>query len=320
MTGAPLADIEIQHDAADAAAGPGGACGNGAEGNGGWGASGRRLADRSAATWLEARTETLAAGPAGRRATAMPAIRARADSLGIDLAQIRGGGPGGAIGLEDVEQAGRAALGPRRYKPLAGVRRSMAQIVARAREVTPCTVTDEADVGRWPEGTDVTVRLIRALVAGCEAAPILNSWCDAARLSAIQHDSIDLGLTINVAQGLFVPVLRDVAGRSDADLRRTIDGLKQNIARRVLPPAEMRGPTITLSNFGAFGGRHAELVVLPPQVAALGAGRIVEAVRPIGGQPGVTKVLPLSITFDHRMVTGFEAVTFLNAVVCSLEA
>jgi pyruvate dehydrogenase E2 component (dihydrolipoamide acetyltransferase) len=310
MTGAPLADIDAVHNAAEAAA----AFGQASRKSAGIGGV------RAAATWLEARTDSLAAGPAGRRAMATQVVQARADALGIDLSQVRGGGPGGAVGLEDVEEAGRAVLAPHKYKPLTGVRRAMAQTVSRSRDMTPCTVIDEAVIDHWPEDADVTVRLIRAVIAGRQAAPILNSWCDHARLVFAQHERIDLGLAINSANGLFVPVLRDAAGKSDEELRKAIEIFKRDIAIRALPPVEMRGPTITLSNFGAFGGRHAELVVLPPQVAIVGAGRIFEGVRPVDRQPAVVRVLPLSITFDHRVVTGYEAVTFLNAMLASLES
>lgn len=310
MTGAPLADIDVVHNLVEPAVSTFGSAGRTGTATGGV---------RAAATWLEARTDRLAANPAGWHAKATQVVRARADALGIDLAQIRGGGPGGAVGLEDVEEAGRAVLAPHKYKPLTGVRRAMAQTVSRSRDMTPCTVIDEAIVEHWPEDADITVRLIRGLIAGQRAAPILNSWCDHARLAFAQHERIDLGLAINSSNGLFVPVLRDAASRSDEELRKTIEIFKRDIAIRALPPTEMRGPTITLSNFGAFGGRHAELIVLPPQVAIVGAGRIFDGVRAVDRKPAVVRVLPLSITFDHRVVTGFEAVTFLNAMVKALE-
>ncbi len=82
---------------------------------------------------------------------------------------------------------------------------------------------------------------------------------------------------------------------------------------------ELRGQTITLSNFGMFGGRHAALVVLPPQVAILGAGRLQDRVVVAGGKPAVHPVLPVSLTFDHRAVMGGEASRFLAALIADLE-
>lgn len=89
--------------------------------------------------------------------------------------------------------------------------------------------------------------------------------------------------------------------------------------QRKIPLGELRGQTITLSNFGTVGGQHAELVVVPPQVAILGVGRMVRQVVAAGGEPAVHRVLPLSLTFDHRAVTGAEAARFLRAVVEELE-
>jgi pyruvate dehydrogenase E2 component (dihydrolipoamide acetyltransferase) len=81
----------------------------------------------------------------------------------------------------------------------------------------------------------------------------------------------------------------------------------------------MRGYTFTLSNFGTFGGRYADPVVVPPTVAILGAGRIRRAVVAVGGEAVVHRVLPLSLSFDHRAVTGGEATRFLAAVIGDLE-
>jgi pyruvate dehydrogenase E2 component (dihydrolipoamide acetyltransferase) len=91
------------------------------------------------------------------------------------------------------------------------------------------------------------------------------------------------------------------------------------VARKV-PAAELTGQTISLSNFGMIAGRHTALVVVPPQVAILGAGRIVPAPRVIDGEVRVCRVLPLSLTFDHRVVSGGEAARFLAAVIAALEA
>jgi pyruvate dehydrogenase E2 component (dihydrolipoamide acetyltransferase) len=84
-------------------------------------------------------------------------------------------------------------------------------------------------------------------------------------------------------------------------------------------PDDLRGATIALSNFGMIGGRHAALVVMPPQVAILGAGAIAERVVAIEGKPAVRRTLPLSLTFDHRAVTGGEAARFLAACMETLE-
>ena len=88
---------------------------------------------------------------------------------------------------------------------------------------------------------------------------------------------------------------------------------------RSIPPDELRGATITLSNFGMIGGRFASLVVVPPQVAIIGAGRIDERAMVRNGEVAARRVLPLSLTFDHRVVTGGEAARFLVALKSHLE-
>jgi pyruvate dehydrogenase E2 component (dihydrolipoamide acetyltransferase) len=258
-----------------------------------------------------------AAAPAVR---ASPAARNLARRLGVRLTDVRGSGPQGTITLEDVEaaagQGGEAAAA----EPLRGVRRAMALKMAEAHvEVVPASVTDDADVGAWGPGEDITLRLVRAIVRACDAAPALNAWYLGPDRGRILHDHVDLGIAMDTEDGLFVPGLRDVGAREPTDVRRGIEAMRADVGARKVPLKELRGQTITVSNFGMFGGRHAALVVLPPQVAIVGAGRLHEAVVPREGRPVVTRLLPLSLTFDHRAVMGGEAARFLVALVGDLE-
>jgi len=254
-------------------------------------------------------------------AKASPAVRARARELGVDLSGVDGTGPGGTLTRADVEAHAKGSVLGEGFETLRGVRRAMALNMARsALEVPGSTVTDEVIVGQWPSDVDVTLRLIRAIVAGCSAEPALNAWFDRTWMARKLHPRIDLGIAINTGEGLFAPVLRDAAARSDRELRESLEALKRDVTDRKVSPAALTGHTITLSNFGMLGGRHASLAIVPPQVAILGAGRIFDAVRPVDGEIRVTKVLPLSLTFDHRVVTGAEAVRFLGAVIAELAA
>ena len=246
-----------------------------------------------------------------------PVVRKLAESLDIDLAAVEPTGPEGAITRADVERAVDAGA---KSEPLRGVRRAMAQNMARSgREVVPAAVTDEADIDAWKRGADVTVRLIRAMVAGCRDSPALNTWFDATTMTRRMHDRIDLGVAVETDDGLFAPVMRDIGNRSAADLRRGVESMKKDIAARSIPHEQLVGQTITLSNFGMFGGRFADLVIMPPQVAILGAGRAEIRVVAADNKPAVHRMLPLSLTFDHRAVTGVEAARFLNAVIGDLE-
>lgn len=252
---------------------------------------------------------------------ASPAVRRRAAELGLDLAAVRGSGPDGTVTMADLEAAaaGSEAAGAGRA-PLRGVRRAMARSMARAhREVVPATVMDEADIGAWRPGEDVTLRLLRAIVAGSRAELALNARFLGEEEGRVLGSRIDVGIAVDTPDGLFVPVLRDVGRRPAADLRAGLERLKADVRARSIPPEELKGATITLSNFGMLGGRHAQLVVVPPQVAILGAGRIREDVRVRRGAIRLTRVLPLSLTFDHRAVTGGEAARFLAATITDLE-
>jgi len=251
---------------------------------------------------------------------AAPAVRALAQRLGVDLAEITASGPGGAVTSADVERAARAQTAAGPVEPLAGVRRAMAVNMARSHaEIVPATVSDEADIAAWAPQSDVTIRLARAIAAGCAASPGLNAWYDGRTMERRLLKQIDLGLAVDTEDGLFVPVLRNIGGRDAADLRRGIEAMKKDVRARKVPVAELRGQTITLSNFGMFAGRFAALVIVPPQVAILGAGRITERPVVADGNVAAHRILPLSLTFDHRAVTGGEAARFLKATIEDLE-
>lgn len=251
-------------------------------------------------------------------AKALPAVRARARELDVDLAQISPSGPDGTVTLADVEAA--AAHTPCAPEELTGVRRAMALNMRRSGdEIVPATVSDDADISEWRPNADITIRLLRAIAAACQTVPALNAWYDGARLERRVHDRVDLGIAVDTLDGLIVPVLRDVGRRDAADLRRGLDALTADVRRRTVPLAELRGATITLSNFGMLAGRYAALAIVPPQVAILGAGRARAAVSPVKDQITIRRVLPLSLTFDHRAVTGGEAARFLQAVLADLE-
>ncbi len=247
---------------------------------------------------------------------ASPAVRARARELGVDLRSIHGTGPEGAITRVDVEDAARPGLG----EPLRGVRRAMAEAMAKAgRAAVPATLTDEAEVDHWTTATDATVLLIKAVSVAAAAEPALNAQYDSIRQTRRLKPAVDLGLAIDAPDGLFVPVLRDVAAAGPAALRQRIDDLELRVNARTLRLDELSGATITLSNFGTLGGKHAALVILPPQVAIVGAGRAGPQAVVRGGEIVRRVMLPLSLTFDHRAVTGSEAARFMRALIGALE-
>jgi pyruvate dehydrogenase E2 component (dihydrolipoamide acetyltransferase) len=265
---------------------------------------------------------TAALRPTTARVKATPAVRALARQLDVDLSIVTPTGLNDTVTTKDIERVARILkeVGP--LQPLRGVRRAMARSMAQAHaEVAPVTINDDANlVAWWPRNHDLMLRLIRAIVAACEVEPSLNAWFDAHALGRRVLGHIDLGIAVDTEDGLFVPVLRDVGSRDAGDLREGLERLRRDVKARTIPPEEMRGYTFTLSNFGTFGGRYANPIVQPPTVAILGAGRIRDEIVAASGSPAINPVLPLSLTFDHRAVTGGEATRFLAAVIADLEA
>lgn len=271
-------------------------------------------------TTLEEKATTLDAR-SGSQVKATPAIRALARQLDVDLAIVSPSGPNNSVTAEDVRrvQARLEALGAPEI--LRGARRVMARKMAQSgNEVVPATIMDDADVDAWSEATDITIRLVGAILAGCRAEPVLNAWFDSYSTARRVLENIDIAIAVDTQEGLFTPVLRDVASRDDDDLRDGLEKLKEDVISRKVPGSEMRDYTITLSNFGMIAGRYSTPVIVPPTVAILGAGRIDR--RPVVVDDNVVahRVLPISLTFDHRAVTGGEAGRFLAAVIESLES
>ena len=287
-----------------------------------------------AALEVAARNATLA------RVRAVPAARALARSLGVRLEGLRGSGADGLITLADVIAAGLPAAtasrpaarppggAPTAVAPDAGgevealrsLRRAMARSMTLARDaITSCTVFDDADLHRWHPGHDYTARVLRAIAAACRAQPGLNAWYDEAAESRRLFERIDVGIAVDTPEGLLVPVLRDIGGRPTPELRADLERLKRGAHARALGAEELRNFTFMLSNFGTLAGRYATPVVVPPAVAILGTGRAHEDAVAVAGRLEVHLRMPLSLTFDHRVVTGGEAVRFLGALIHDLE-
>jgi len=261
-----------------------------------------------------------AATPLAHGIKATPAVRAMARKLNIDLAMVTPTGADGMITANDVQRASRilSEIGPQEL--LRGVRKVMAQSMTLAHaEVASATLMDDADIDSWAAGGNIMLRLIRALVAACRAEPALNAWYDSQAVGRRLLKNVDIGIAVDTPDGLLVPVLRNVETRAPDNLMSALTKLIQDTRERKVPPEDLRANTITLSNFGPIAGRYASPIVLPPTVAIVGAGRVRKEVVAIDDKPAVHRVLPLSVTFDHRAVTGGEAGRFMAAMVADLQ-
>ncbi len=270
------------------------------------------------------------------RVRAVPAARALARSLGVELSTLSGTGRSGLITLDDVMAVGlptRTASSKMHPAPqrapagtggdvevLRSLRRAMAQSMALSRDsVMECSVFDDADLHRWAAGSDYTTRVLRAITAGARAEPGLNAWYDAQSQSRTLFEQIDVGIAVDTADGLLVPVIRHVDKRTPAQVRDELDRLKRTARERTIGSEELRNFTFMLSNFGMMAGRYATPVVVPPAVAILGTGRVRQDVVAVDARVEIHRRMPLSLTFDHRVVTGGEAVRFLGALIADLE-
>lgn len=298
---------------------------------------------------------------------AVPAVRATARKLGVDLTRVRATGTDGAVTMADVKQAaadGSAKVGtaparaavaapaaaapapvaraaesrtplsaagrPMRTQPpgvvakgqpepLKGVRRNMARVMADAHsKVVPTTLNDDADIHAWVPGNDVTARLVRSIVVACQKVPALNAWFDGDALTRTLHNQVDIGIAVDTDDGLFVPALRNADMLDARGIREGVNRLREQVESRSIAASELSGYTISLSNFGMFAGRYATPVVVPPCVAIVGAGRARHQMTPVMGGVEAHKVIPLSVTFDHRAATGGEAARFLRAMLDDL--
>jgi pyruvate dehydrogenase E2 component (dihydrolipoamide acetyltransferase) len=290
---------------------------------------------------------------------AVPAVRALAKKLNVDLSKVIPTGADRVVTMNDVKQAaekGTARVGaapakvgapapsptgnrttvsasgqPMRTSPpkqettfgqpdqLKGVRRNMARVMADAHsKVVPTTLADDADIYAWLPGNDITVRLIRSMVAACKTVPALNAWFDGDNLTRTLHPHVDIGIAVDTEDGLFVPALRNADVMDAAGLRQALNRIREQVQNRSIPPEEMKGYTISLSNFGIFAGRYATPIVVPPCVAIVAAGKLRHEVVAVMGAIETHRVIPLSLTFDHRAATGGEAARFLKAMLDDL--
>ncbi len=259
-------------------------------------------------------------GNSGIGLKATPAVRALARRRDVELSVITPTGPNRTITSKDVERVSKILNEVGKLQPLKGVRRAMAVTMANAHaQVVAVTLNEDADISAWTKTQDTTIRLIRAITVACKSERALNAWYDDHSIGRRIIKHVHIGIAVDTSEGLFVPVIRDVAQYSQAQLREKIDELKIGLKERKILPEDLRGQTITLSNFGGIGGRYANPIVVPPTVAILGAGTARDEVCAVNGEISIHKRMPLSLTFDHRAVTGGEACRFIMAVIQDLQ-
>jgi 2-oxoisovalerate dehydrogenase E2 component (dihydrolipoyl transacylase) len=286
-------------------------------------------------------------GPKTERVGASPVVRRLARELGVDLASVRGSGPGGRIIREDIEQAAQEGLGPaagaeerkaarsagtEERIPVRGIRRLVAQKMTRAWAEVPMVTTFRnvdathidalrvelsQDAGRKVSPLAIVVR---ALAEVCGEHPKLNSWYDADAHEIVLMGPCHVGIATDTERGLMVPVVRDAGEKGVLALADEITDLVSAARAGKATPEQLTGSTITVTNVGSFGSEYGTPIVNFPEAAILALGVVEQRALVVEGQvearPGVT----LSLTFDHRVLDGAEAGRAMTALQELLES
>ena len=278
-------------------------------------------APRTAAAAGEQPSETVSQGqstPAAGagRVQATPVVRRIAQELGVELAGVDGSGPAGRITEDDVRAAASVGTEGRR-EPLRGVRRVIAEHMARAhREVPPVTWVEECDFEGVPLDR-LLATVVKASADSLAEFPELNARLDGDAI--VYLDRYDIGVAVQTDQGLVVPVVRAANGKSVEELGIEIAGLAERARAGSLAADELRGSTFTVSSAGKLAGLFQTPIVNHPEVAILSIGRVAPRAVVRDGELVVRQTGTLAITFDHRVVDGARAATFGLAVIARIE-
>ncbi|MEM7261866.1 MAG: 2-oxo acid dehydrogenase subunit E2 [Planctomycetota bacterium] len=292
----------------------------------------------------------------GRPAPAGPATRRLARELGVDLHQVKGKGPGGRISRDDLKAfvndrmkrgggGGSAAVeapplpdfsqwGEIEVKPASGIRKATAEAMAVSwRTVPHVTQFDEANISRLeaarkryekvrPEGQakiTVTAVAVKAVVTALKAFPQFNASFDAASGEVIYKNYYHIGIAVDTEHGLVVPVIRDADKKTVAEIAADMASLAKRARDRKLGLDDMRGGTFTITNLGGIGGTGFTPIVNYPEVAILGMARAKQQPVLRDGQLRSQLVLPLSMSYDHRLIDGADGARFVRYLVRLLE-
>ena len=284
---------------------------------------------------------------------AAPSTRRLAREIGVDIAQVQGTGPGGRISIDDVKahskklHTARGAVpvaaaplpdfsqwGAIERQPMTKVREITAERLAQAWATIPqVTQFDKADItslekwrteyGKKAEAAGgkltPTAILIKVLGIALKVFPQFNASIDIAQREVVYKSYFHIGIAVDTPHGLLVPVVRDVDQKNIIELAVELSELAQKTRERKIGPADMQGGSMTISNVGTMGGTAFTPIVNPPEVAILGVARSQVEPTYIDGQLQPRTFLPLSLSYDHRLIDGADGARFLRWVCTALE-
>jgi len=279
---------------------------------------------------------------------ALPIVRKLAREHGVDLTMVEATGPGGRITREDVEAAisptgreetageadrpkaerGPGAGGDER-RPMSRLRRTIAANMSRSwAEVPHVTTFDDVDATRLLEvraalgerhGVKIPIEalVIKAVLPALDVFPEFNATVDGDDL--VLRGARDIGIAVDTPEGLIVAVIRSADQRPVLDLAGEVRRLGEGARERTLGPGELTGQTFTVSNIGAAGGGHGTPIVPPGTTAILSVGMARPKPIVYDGDLAIAPVMPLSLSYDHRVVDGAQGRRFMAMVMENLE-
>ncbi|HVV53533.1 MAG TPA: dihydrolipoamide acetyltransferase family protein [Polyangia bacterium] len=272
---------------------------------------------------------------------ATPTTRKLARQIGVDIRTVTGTGRAGRITSDDVRAHGGGAphpAAPARARgeatriPFRGLRKKIAETLARSKYTAPhVTYVEEIDCtelvalraevnARGGEKLSFLPFIIKATVAALKKFPQMNAMLDEAAGEILQWKNLHVGLATATENGLVVPVIRDADGKSLAVLGKEIERLAEATRTGKATREELTGSTFTITSLGALGGVMATAIINPPEVAILGVHRIAKRPAVVGDQIAIRDLMNLSLSFDHRVIDGFDAAQFVAEIKRALEA
>jgi len=284
---------------------------------------------------------------------ASPSTRQFAREIGVDINEVDGTEPGGRVSVEDVKRYSRefrvsgggggpisaplpdfGKWGKVENEPLSNVRAATAQHMAIAWSNIPhVTIHESVDITAIEElrksakakgdaaGAKLTLTafLIKILASALKVHPKFNSSLDLANNQLIYKQYVNIGVAMDTDRGLIVPVLRNVDGLNVIQVAQELSKLSDRAKARKIPPDEMQGGSITITNIGGIGGSFFTPIVNFPEVAILGVGRASVQPVMVNGFFQARQILPLSLSFDHRVIDGADGARFLRWITDAIQ-
>jgi pyruvate dehydrogenase E2 component (dihydrolipoamide acetyltransferase) len=298
-----------------------------------------------------------AAAPASSAAASVPAApstRRYARELGLDITTVEGSGPGGRVSVDDVKAQARSIIsgggggarvaaaplpdfsqwGEVDVQPLKTIRRitaeRMAQTWATVPHVTQCDKADITELeklrqkyGKKAEkaGGKLTITAIalKVIAGALKTFPDFNSSIDVAGNALVLKKYVHIGIAVDTERGLLVPVIRDVDKKNIVQLSVELAEFAEKTKAGKLQPSEMQGGSFTISNLGGIGGTYFTPIINAPEVAILGMSRSVTEPVWTGESFEPRLMMPLSLSYDHRVIDGANAIRFLRWVCEAFE-